>query len=354
MAILDHWHPVLLAQALRERPVGVTFAGRRFALFRDGRGGIGALEDCCPHRRMRLSLGSVRDGRLVCCYHGWRFTCDGAGESPGTPKLHAQAAGLRAVERDGAIWLRSPRLLDQSPARPEDAPPRLDAAGYHPLGNLYHVVHVPLELVVDNFTEVEHTPTTHALLGYELDRMHEVETRVEAAETSVRVYNAGPQKRIGKALELLFGIRAGDIFVDDWTTYFAPVHAVYDQYWMDPRTKEEHGLRWRIHVFFTPIDDATTALVTFAQLKVQPTLQSRLARWRALRPLLLAIVGREIDLDVRMMENLADKSPAIEGMKLSRFDKTLGLHRERIARIYRGNGVATAREPRGAETAAGS
>ena len=43
----------------------------------------------------------------------------------------------------------------------------------------------------------------------------------------------------------------------------------------------------------------------------------------------------EIKLDVRILEGLADKSPGIEGMKLSRFDRVLGLNRERIERIYR-------------------
>ena len=44
----------------------------------------------------------------------------------------------------------------------------------------------------------------------------------------------------------------------------------------------------------------------------------------------------EIGLDKRILENLADKKVSMEGMKLSRFDKVLGLNRERIERIYRG------------------
>jgi hypothetical protein len=36
---------------------------------------------------------------------------------------------------------------------------------------------------------------------------------------------------------------------------------------------------------------------------------------------------------------LADKNPDIDGMKLSRFDRVLGLNRERIEAIYRGQGV---------------
>ena len=45
----------------------------------------------------------------------------------------------------------------------------------------------------------------------------------------------------------------------------------------------------------------------------------------------------EIRLDVKVLEGLADKNPSIEGMKLSRFDRVLGLNRDRIERIYRGN-----------------
>ena len=61
--------------------------------------------------------------------------------------------------------------------------------------------------------------------------------------------------------------------------------------------------------------------------------------WRRLllwKPALLQLVSREVTLDMRMLDLLADKRPGIEGMKLSRFDKTLGLHRQRIDTIYRG------------------
>ena len=50
----------------------------------------------------------------------------------------------------------------------------------------------------------------------------------------------------------------------------------------------------------------------------------------------MGMVNREIVLDQQMLELLADKSPGIEGMKLSRFDKVLGMHRARIERVYRG------------------
>jgi hypothetical protein len=47
------------------------------------------------------------------------------------------------------------------------------------------------------------------------------------------------------------------------------------------------------------------------------------------------MVRFEIAQDARMIDKLADTNVEIEGMKLSRFDRTLGLHRERIEKIYR-------------------
>src|SRR5262245_47912883 len=78
MGMLDFWHPVLRTRDLpRGRAVAVRVGGRSLALFRPGPGRVAALDDKCSHRRMKLSLGTVRDGRLACPYHGWTFDCAG-------------------------------------------------------------------------------------------------------------------------------------------------------------------------------------------------------------------------------------------------------------------------------------
>jgi vanillate O-demethylase monooxygenase subunit len=48
------------------------------------------------------------------------------------------------------------------------------------------------------------------------------------------------------------------------------------------------------------------------------------------------MIDREVALDCKILDDLADKRPQLEGMKLGRFDRALGLNRERIERIYRG------------------
>src|SRR5204862_2415412 len=106
MSLLKHWHPVLLSSDLQKKPVGVRVGGQNIVLWRTPSGQLGALEDYCPHRRMTLSLGRVVGEKLMCLYHGWTYDCQGAGESPATPKLYACAKAYDAIERHGAIWVK--------------------------------------------------------------------------------------------------------------------------------------------------------------------------------------------------------------------------------------------------------
>jgi phenylpropionate dioxygenase-like ring-hydroxylating dioxygenase large terminal subunit len=329
--VLNHWHPILDAKQLRRHPLAVRLHDTDIVLFRTASGEIGALEDRCPHRRMKLSLGRVINDRLQCAYHGWTYDCRGAGQSPGTPKLHATACRFDALERHGVIWVKS------ADSQPEFPPfPTLETDGYFHLCTLHHQVQAPLEVTVDNFCEIEHTPTTHAFFGYELDRMPEVQVKFETTERSVRVINHGPPKRIAWPYRLLLGIHANDLFYDDWTTYFSPVYSVYNHWWADPATGKENLVRWKLFIFFTPRDESSTSLTTFVFTKSRypgPAGCMRAVRW-----LLHRKIDHEIRLDKRILEGLADQSGDIEGMKLSRFDKVLALNRERINRVYRGLG----------------
>jgi 4beta-methylsterol monooxygenase len=74
----NYWYAVEYDRAIkRGKPHGITFWGRSVVLFRDERGELHALEDRCAHRQVKLSLGTVDGGRVVCPYHGWSYDGDG-------------------------------------------------------------------------------------------------------------------------------------------------------------------------------------------------------------------------------------------------------------------------------------
>jgi phenylpropionate dioxygenase-like ring-hydroxylating dioxygenase large terminal subunit len=324
MAELDHWHPVAKSEDLR-RPLAVTLAGREIVVFRS-EGGVGALVDRCPHRGMRLSLGHVEGDRLVCPYHAWSWAADGSGRSPGNPKVSGCAERFDAVERLGAVWIKNAGTAAPFPA--------FDVSGYHEIGRYRHRAKAPLEVVLDNFIEVEHTGNVHLFFGYPTERMAEVESEVTITDATVRVYNRGPQRPLPPLLGKVFRIEAGDAFVDDWTTYFGPVYSVYDHYWIDPRSGERRPDALRIAVFFNPVSPTETDLFTFAY-SLQPP-WGRYGLNLLMRPLSRRLVDLEIRRDVELVSKLADQSPSLKGNALGRFDKALVAARKRIDRLYRG------------------
>jgi vanillate O-demethylase monooxygenase subunit len=238
------------------------------------------------------------------------------------------ADSFEAKDKLGAIWIRR--------AGAGTSFPELGRAGFVPMGNMIHRVNRSMELVLDNFVEVEHTATTHWLLGYAREAMAEVTTSIDVTETSVRVFNRGPQKRVPKVLMKLFDVHEGDHFVDDWVTYFSPVYSVYEQYWLGARDERRRDTLLTA-AFFVPRSEEVTDIVTF--LFTNDT--KRPLPHTMVRPILRYIADQEIRRDQRMIEALAPSvGTSLEGLKLGRFDGVLRQNRKRIDRIYRGLGDA--------------
>ena len=129
--------------------------------------GVAAFADACPHRRARLSAGSVTGGALQCIYHGWRFGSDGRcvdipalGDDAQFPARASLARPAEVTERDGLVWIapRAPRaplpeLVPGVPLKGEDvATVRLPVLR----------VEANAAMLIDNFLDEAHLPFVHA------------------------------------------------------------------------------------------------------------------------------------------------------------------------------------------------
>jgi 5,5'-dehydrodivanillate O-demethylase oxygenase subunit len=79
-----YWHPVAASVDLEADAVlPVRVLGENLVLFRDGSGGLGLVQERCPHRSASLVYGIPDEGGLRCAYHGWCFNA--AGECTSMP-----------------------------------------------------------------------------------------------------------------------------------------------------------------------------------------------------------------------------------------------------------------------------
>jgi hypothetical protein len=204
--------------------------------------------------------------------------------------------------------------------------------GWKLVDPVYKRMRAPLELVIDNFSEIEHTVTMHPVFGFDPERASEAVVELEARDDSITVRNRGPAKMPPLDTRLALALRRGDHFQSNYTFHFDPPRSSVTHTWSDPHTGQERKLKYHLYFYFVPEDATTTTVVTFGLLKIGWPLLRHLTgqmSWLFRRK-----IRQALEEDAFILENLADKSPDLAGMKLSRFDPILGLTRERLRRIY--------------------
>ena len=132
--IRDLWYPVCPSWKVQNAPIGITRLGERIVIWRDGQGKVHALEDRCPHRGARLSLGWNLGDRVACWYHG--IEVDGGGTVKQVPaSANCPLEGKTCVrsypveEHAGAVFLWF-GIDPAAPPAPLDLPMELNSAEY--------------------------------------------------------------------------------------------------------------------------------------------------------------------------------------------------------------------------------
>jgi phenylpropionate dioxygenase-like ring-hydroxylating dioxygenase large terminal subunit len=122
------WYATVPVASLAEGPKPFTLLGEPIVLFLDREGKPACLEDRCCHRTAKLSKGWLRDGNIVCGYHGWEYDRDG--KLVNIPQFpfeqaipDARARSFRAVERYGYVFVALDDPIAEIPAFPEDKDP---------------------------------------------------------------------------------------------------------------------------------------------------------------------------------------------------------------------------------------
>lgn len=200
--LIQQWHPVIIAEDLKDQPVSIQVLGEKVAVFRTTHG-VHAFKDLCIHRGVALSLGKVVDDEIICPYHGWTYNHNGrCTHIPSLPEnraipAKAKATAYSCVEAYGFVWVCLGEPVQEKPmigtetfdnpklVRVKMGPYKMNAAGPR---------------VVENFLDVSHLMYVHeGLLGdsnySEISdyRVHQLEGALVTDE--IKVYQPDPDGR---------------------------------------------------------------------------------------------------------------------------------------------------------------
>jgi phenylpropionate dioxygenase-like ring-hydroxylating dioxygenase large terminal subunit len=126
--IKNYWYLICPASEIKNQIVSKTLQGQKIIIFRDKEGNISALEDRCCHRNVQLSLGYLREGRVVCGYHGWEYDNQGncvlipsqLPENKIPPQAKIKSYPVQEFNRWVWIFIGDPNKVDQ--IKPLDIP----------------------------------------------------------------------------------------------------------------------------------------------------------------------------------------------------------------------------------------
>lgn len=177
------WYVAATPDEIDGRPLGRKICGEQMVFFRSADGKVAALDDFCPHRGAPLSLGFLRDGNLVCGYHGLTMGCSGhAVEMPGQKvKGFPPIRSYATLERYGFIWVwpGDPALADPAALHPL---PWAESREWAYGGGYYHI-RCDYRLMIDNLMDLTHETYVHASsIGQKEIDEAPVKTRAEPDE----------------------------------------------------------------------------------------------------------------------------------------------------------------------------
>lgn len=225
------WYVACAPDEIDGKPLGRTICGEPIVFFRGAEGKVAATEDFCPHRGAPLSLGFVRDGVLVCGYHGLEMGCNGrAAGMPGQRvKGFPPIRRFAVIERYGFIWVWPGAFEDADPAKLHHLE-WADNDGWAYGGGLYHIK-CDYRLMIDNLMDLTHETYVHSTsIGQKEIDEAPVKTRADATEVVTSRFMDGIQAPPFWRMALQGAGLPGDAVVDRWQVcrFSLPSHVMIE------------------------------------------------------------------------------------------------------------------------------
>lgn len=191
-SLSNFWYIACQAADLKPGAViGAQILEEWVAVYRDASGNLNAVQDRCLHRNARLSKGFVKNGELVCPYHGWRYGAEGeltgipseADTFRPTPKRCLKH--FHVVESEGYIYV----CLGDASLGMQPEPykiPFVGRKGYRRI-QLKHTFNADVPNCAENFVDIPHTSYVHSTIFRYQKAPQKIIADVELREAAVHI-----------------------------------------------------------------------------------------------------------------------------------------------------------------------
>ena len=180
--LLSQWYAIATELEVANGPIGRTVLGINVVAYRDPAGEVIVAPDRCPHREAPLSCGTIENGVLRCCYHGWSFGAGGAcveipSADPDFPiPRNANLPRYHSRLRYGLVWVcaaETPR--GEIPAIDEE-----DTEEFRRINNPVQCWQTSATRMTDNFLDIAHFPWVHTGTFGNQQRTHVPNINIES------------------------------------------------------------------------------------------------------------------------------------------------------------------------------
>lgn len=157
------WYVAAISKSVGRELLPVKLLGTALVLYRATSGEPVALADACPHRKLPLSMGRLKDNCIECGYHGLTFDARGQCVAAPTQEQIPSSAFVQsfpAKDKYGLlwIWMGDAELADEDAILTIE---NFDDPAWHTTGGDSLTVHCNYLYVTDNLLDPSHVAWVH-------------------------------------------------------------------------------------------------------------------------------------------------------------------------------------------------
>ena len=159
--LFKDWYVVCRKEEIEENKILLKYVFDQEIIIWKKKERIMAWENLCIHRGSRLSLGSIKNGILICAYHGWEYNQDAQCiKIPSQPDIKipkkACVKSYKVIEKMNMVWINLSKNTNDFVNIKE-----FNENNFNHVASGPYLMKASAPRVIENFLDVAHFPFIH-------------------------------------------------------------------------------------------------------------------------------------------------------------------------------------------------